>query len=108
MLYRNARPILSSRCRLRSRFAAFAAFAVIASVLIVGGCSDGFSTISPDFGVAVRSVRVDQTLNPQPRTKAVAVEGLDGQAAVLEVEAYVDSFEGAEAKETAPKLVSGL
>ena len=66
---------------------------VLAGSALLGGCSDTRQTrLDSDFGTSHRLSVFNQSLNPDADMNLEPVEGLDGQAAMKNMNKYKDSF----------------
>jgi hypothetical protein len=65
----------------------------LAGAALLGGCADTRQTrLEGDFGTSHGLSVFNQTLNPEAESNLQPVEGLDGQAAVNNMNKYRDSF----------------
>ena len=65
----------------------------LAGSALLGGCSDTRQTrLDSDFGTSHGLSVFNQTLNPEAEDNLQPVEGLDGEAAMENMNKYRDSF----------------
>ena len=74
--------------------------------LVVGACAP--TTISPNWGTAYQDMRAKQVLNPTAGEQLDPVEGQDGKANAIAMEAYRKGFEKPDAEFNRSIVSSGV